>query len=112
MLSGQFRMMRDQPSTATETITPPGFLRADCASAQPESLGDDNHSAADYGPMLADPVDRFVVIAGSFVMVQLCFHSLWYGGSWIMRMISTDRGRLFFSRVWLSSLWLWCYGLS
>ena len=95
-----FRMLRAQPFTAAETITAPGFLAGLIVHPlNPKAWAMTTIALADYGPMLTDPVMRFIVIAGSFVMVQLCFHSLWcYGGSWIMRMISTDRGRLFFQQ--------------
>ena len=92
------RMLRDKPFSTTETKTPPGFLAGLIVHPlNPKAWAMTTIALADYGPMLTDPLMRFVVIAGSFVMVQLCFHSLWcYGGSWIMRMISSDRGRSFF----------------
>ncbi|MGC6485765.1 MAG: LysE family translocator [Candidatus Puniceispirillales bacterium] len=55
---------------------------------------------ADYGPLITDPLIRFVIIAGSFMAVQVVCHSLWcYGGSQIMRLISRQKDRLTFQRL-------------
>ena len=95
-------MMRGQQEAKTEeTARPPGIVAGLIVHPlNPKAWAMVTIALADFGPLMPDPISRFLVIAGSFMMVQIVFHSLWcYGGSQLMRLISADRARITFQRI-------------
>lgn len=95
-------MLRQQPDHKDDPVLqPPGFLAGLIIHPlNPKAWAMVTIALADYGPSLPDPVTRYVVIAGSFMMVQLIFHSLWcYGGSVLIQRLSTAKARLIFQRA-------------
>lgn len=95
-----FRMLTPPAPDVDSTASAPGFIAGIVVHPlNPKAWAMATIALADYGPLITDPLMRFVIIAGSFMAVQVVCHSLWcYGGSQIIRLVSRPKDRLTFQR--------------
>jgi len=74
---------------------PPGFIKGLMVHPMnPKAWAMLTISWSSYGPSFDDPWLRFASIAGTFIGVQVVFHSLWcYGGARLMALLPSERSR-------------------